>query len=128
MSEKICTTCGFKGSPKRFTKGSFIIELGLWLCFLVPGLIYSIWRLASRYEGCPKCHGSAMIPLDSPLAQSPDSCYFPPFNPPWADSRSFTSRAVRNGVTRAVNLARASPALRMAAFSSCSLPADLACT
>jgi hypothetical protein len=68
MKEKICTTCGFKGKPKRMTKGSFLMEVLLWICFLLPGLIYSIWRLASKYEGCPKCLGAAMIPLDSPMA------------------------------------------------------------
>jgi len=69
MKEKVCTMCGFKGKPRRMTRGSFVMEVILWLCLIAPGLIYSVWRLTSRYEGCPKCHGAAMIPLDSPLAR-----------------------------------------------------------
>lgn len=50
-------------------KGSILVELALWLFFIVPGLIYSIWRHASVYQGCAKCGSNALIPLDSPVAQ-----------------------------------------------------------
>jgi hypothetical protein len=66
---KLCTTCGYVGNTKRVTKGSFFIELILWLAFIVPGIIYSIWRLTSRYDACPKCGGANMIPLNSPIAK-----------------------------------------------------------
>lgn len=64
--ELICANCGYQGSPATVTKGSFLIEVILWLCFLIPGLIYSIWRLTSRYDACPKCEAPNMIPLNSP--------------------------------------------------------------
>lgn len=68
--EFVCTTCHFRGKTKTKTKGSFLIELILWLCFLVPGLIYSLWRMTSgRQKVCPKCGNSTMIPIDSPAAQ-----------------------------------------------------------
>ncbi len=68
-SEKMyCPACGTVARPKRITKGSLATEVALWLFFLVPGLIYSVWRLASRYEGCPSCLRAGMIPLDSPVA------------------------------------------------------------
>ena len=67
--EMVCPRCGFKGFPEKYTKGSFAVELGLWIIFLLPGLIYSIWRLASRYYGCPSCGEAHMLPLDSPMAQ-----------------------------------------------------------
>jgi hypothetical protein len=51
------------------TKGSFLIEFLLWVCFIVPGLIYSIWRLGTRHKGCPSC-GGPMIPVDSPVARA----------------------------------------------------------
>jgi hypothetical protein len=66
---KICTNCGYIGKPVAITKGSFAVELLLWLLFLVPGLLYSLWRLASRYSACPKCEAPNMIPANSPLAQ-----------------------------------------------------------
>ena len=34
--------------------------------FLVPGLIYSIWRLSARKDACPACHGVHLVPADSP--------------------------------------------------------------
>lgn len=55
--------------PKTVTKGSFFIELILWLCILIPGLIYSIWRLSSRYKACPACGATNLLPPDSPMAK-----------------------------------------------------------
>lgn len=65
----ICTTCGFVGIPKKTVKGSFLIELILWLFFLIPGIIYSIWRLTTRCDACPKCKNTTMIPIDSPMGE-----------------------------------------------------------
>jgi len=62
----ICTQCGYTGQPITITKGSIWIEITLWLCFLVPGLIYSIWRLSSKYKACPQCKHNSMIPASSP--------------------------------------------------------------
>ena len=62
----ICTTCGHVGLPDRVTKGSFLIELALWLFFIVPGLIYSIWRLTTKHDACPMCGNSSMIPSGTP--------------------------------------------------------------
>jgi hypothetical protein len=67
--QSICTNCGYVGYPKKTTKGRFLVELGLWILFLLPGIIYSIWRLSSRYEACPKCKNASMIPLDSPIGK-----------------------------------------------------------
>lgn len=63
-----CMTCGVDDQAKSVTRGSLAIEIVLWLCFLVPGLIYSIWRLTSRYEGCAACGSKTLIPFDSPAA------------------------------------------------------------
>lgn len=65
---KLCTGCFAKVEPKKVTRGSIFIEIVLWLCFLIPGLIYSIWRLTTRQIACPKCGGTELIPLDSPRA------------------------------------------------------------
>lgn len=62
----VCTNCYYRGEPKDITKGSFATELILWLIFFPVGLIYSLWRLSTRYKGCPKCKVGAMIPLDTP--------------------------------------------------------------
>ena len=65
----ICTACGCVGKRKRVTKGNLLIEIFLWCFFLLPGFIYSIWRLTAKYDICPKCLNSTMIPLDSPMGQ-----------------------------------------------------------
>ncbi len=65
----ICTSCGYRGKPKKWTKGSFAIELLLWFFFLIPGLIYTIWRLTSKAEVCPSCKQPTMIPLHTPMGQ-----------------------------------------------------------
>ena len=67
--EFLCTACGYVGKPKQMVKGSFVIELVLWLFFLIPGLIYSLWRLANAYRGCPVCEAQNMIPSTSPIAK-----------------------------------------------------------
>lgn len=64
--ELICMNCSFKGYPKTVTKGNLWIEIVLWLCFIIPGMIYSLWRLYSRYEVCPQCDSQNMVPVDSP--------------------------------------------------------------
>lgn len=62
----ICTECGTAGKPKRVTRGSILIEIILWLCFLIPGLIYSVWRLTTRHDACGACGSRNMVPLSSP--------------------------------------------------------------
>ena len=67
--QMVCGSCGSVVVPVRETKGSFFIELFLWLCFLFPGLIYSIWRLTSKYDACPTCKAANLVPLDSPMGR-----------------------------------------------------------
>lgn len=65
-----CQNCGAVGVPKSRVKGSFLVEIVLWLCFLIPGLIYSIWRLTTKEKVCPTCGAPNMIPTDSPRAKA----------------------------------------------------------
>ena len=66
----VCIACGSQVRPRSITPGSMGMELLLWLFFLVPGLIYSIWRIASRYAGCPVCESRNLVPIGTPAAQS----------------------------------------------------------
>ncbi len=66
MAKHICLNCGTQGNPSKHTKGSIWIELVLWLLFIVPGLLYSLWRLTSKVLVCPSCKQPVMIPIDSP--------------------------------------------------------------
>lgn len=68
-NEFLCTACGYAGKRKKMVKGSIGIELVLWLFFLIPGLIYSLWRLSNVYYICPSCQAQNIIPVTSPLAK-----------------------------------------------------------
>jgi hypothetical protein len=63
-----CMTCGTESKPVTRVKGSLLIEIVLWLCFLVPGLIYSIWRLTSKQQICSSCNSTTLVPTNSPAA------------------------------------------------------------
>jgi predicted RNA-binding Zn-ribbon protein involved in translation (DUF1610 family) len=65
-AQMICATCGSEGMPRRHVPGSFFIEVLLWLCFLLPGVLYSVWRLSAAKKVCPKCGSTEMVPLTSP--------------------------------------------------------------
>jgi hypothetical protein len=68
-NQYICTVCNYIGTPKREAKGSVGVEIVLWIFFIIPGLIYSIWRVSNKTLLCPKCKSDHMIPLDTPMGQ-----------------------------------------------------------
>ena len=65
-----------QGRMKRKAKGSFLVELVLWmfsvvmLLFFFPlaitGLIYSLWRIVGKRKVCRSCGSEAIVPLSSP--------------------------------------------------------------
>jgi hypothetical protein len=65
----VCTTCGHHGPSKSRVRGSFLIEIVLWLCFIVPGLVYSLWRLSTRGHVCAACGATTLVPADSPVGR-----------------------------------------------------------
>jgi hypothetical protein len=77
-----CTRCFKVAPPKTHTRGSFIIELFLWLCFLVPGLIYSLWRLTTRQKVCPACESPELVPANSERARMMTAGGTPQWGPP----------------------------------------------
>jgi hypothetical protein len=65
-----CKTCGHSGESGTFTRGSLGIEIVLWLCLLVPGIIYSLWRSSSRSAKCKACGSVDVVPDGSPVAMA----------------------------------------------------------
>lgn len=65
----ICTTCGSIGTPHTITRGSFMMEVGLWILILLPGILYSIWRLTTRYKACMQCGGGDLVPVHTPMGK-----------------------------------------------------------
>lgn len=71
FSKKIvCESCGTIGYPKTQVKGSLLVEIFLWIIFLIPGIIYSIWRRASPKQVCRACGSTSIIPVDSPRGKT----------------------------------------------------------
>jgi ribosomal protein S27AE len=80
-AKKYCPRCGAVAKEKTVYRGSFWNEFSLWLLLIVaafyfswgflivPGILYSVWRLSTRQRVCPSCGAPNMIPLDSPLAR-----------------------------------------------------------
>lgn len=65
MEKYICTNCGYQGRPITITRGGLGTEIILWILFIVPGLLYSMWRMSTKYSACPKCKKQTMISIDS---------------------------------------------------------------
>lgn len=63
-----CQVCGSVGKPRKFTPGSLLLEIVLWLLIIIPGIIYSFWRLSSRRKVCSVCRSPNIIPATSPNA------------------------------------------------------------
>lgn len=56
----ICMECGCQRDPGMAKRGLLIIELFMWLCYIIPGVIYSIWRRVRKQRVCPNCRAPAI--------------------------------------------------------------------
>jgi len=64
-----CTYCGKKGYPILVARGHVFFEVALWICYIVPGVIYSIWRRVRTKEVCPECGHPTMVSAYSAKAK-----------------------------------------------------------
>ena len=66
-----CNAC-HNFTPAALKKGSGWIELVLYFFYIVPGVLYSIWRRASAPNVCPLCRAASLVPaaVAKPLAVS----------------------------------------------------------
>lgn len=51
----ICPQCGSRVEPEMVRKGNLRLQIVLWFCFILPGLLYSMWRESTRKLVCPEC-------------------------------------------------------------------------
>jgi hypothetical protein len=63
-----CLACGATTIPKPHDRGSFLTENALWDLFVVPGIVYSGWRLKTRRKVCAACGSERIVPPSSPGA------------------------------------------------------------
>lgn len=61
---KVCPECGFIGKGKM--QGSLLMELFLFLMFIIPWVFYYLWRGTQKKSVCPKCGCKNMIPVTTP--------------------------------------------------------------
>lgn len=93
-TQLICTICGYTGTSNMKNKGNGLIELILWLFFLIPGIIYSIWRRSDKQSSCLKCGNKSMIPANTPIGQKLASEYR---NNPNVSNASLPEQKSNNG-------------------------------
>ena len=65
---RFCPDCGYEGRAGSKVSGSLLLEIVLWLLFIVPGLIYSVWRTGTRRPACSMCGSERLVPPNSPIA------------------------------------------------------------
>jgi hypothetical protein len=69
VKEYLCTSCGTE-TDAPLVPGSPLIGTALLFPFVLPGIVYFVWRRSVGRIKCPMCKHNAMIPSDSPLART----------------------------------------------------------
>ena len=59
-----CLVCDKKNSVQPQRRGNTIIEVILWCFYLVPGLIYTLWRNGGNEYTCPICKSKSVKILE----------------------------------------------------------------
>lgn len=66
--EYICKSCGSIGAETH-KRGSGWITLILLFCYIVPGIIYSLWRSTTVRLVCSECGSPEIVGTDTPIGQ-----------------------------------------------------------
>lgn len=73
----ICKQCGTVHDGHRHLPGNGWIEAVLWLAYIFPGLVYSIWRRSGRKPTCGACGSRDLVPLSSPVGKALQTQFYP---------------------------------------------------
>jgi len=65
----LCKQCGETGKPVVRARGSMGMELLCWALLIIPGIIYSVWRMTTKRKVCRHCGSEQIIPMTSPVAK-----------------------------------------------------------
>jgi len=57
----ICMECSCQRDPIWVKRGWLVIEIAMWLLYIIPGVIYSIWRRVRKQQVCPNCLNPGMV-------------------------------------------------------------------
>ena len=64
----VCMECGCQRDPIDVKRGLLVIEIFLWLLYILPGVIYSIWRRMRTQQICSKCRNPSVVLTSSSRA------------------------------------------------------------
>lgn len=64
----LCMECGCQREPIIAKRGFLIIELFMWLMYILPGVIYSIWRRVRTQQVCTNCRTPSIVLTSSSRA------------------------------------------------------------
>ena len=64
----VCMECGCQRDPIDAKRGLLVIEIFMWLLYIVPGVIYSIWRRVRKHQVCPNCLNPSIVLTSSSRA------------------------------------------------------------
>ena len=64
----VCMDCGCQRDPINAKRGLLVIELFMWLLYIFPGVIYSIWRRVRKQQVCPNCRNPSVVLTSSSRA------------------------------------------------------------
>lgn len=65
----VCMECGCQRDPVDAKRGLLVIEICMWLLYILPGVIYSIWRRVRKYQVCPQCRNPSVVLTSSSRAR-----------------------------------------------------------
>jgi len=57
----VCMECSCQRDPIWVKRGWLIVEIVMWLLYILPGVIYSIWRRVRKQQVCPNCLNPTMV-------------------------------------------------------------------
>jgi len=67
----VCTACGYQTvRADRVMPGNGWLTATLLFFFVVPGIVYWVWRHTSKEDRCPLCGRASVIPAESPIGRS----------------------------------------------------------
>jgi hypothetical protein len=67
----VCLDCNsYTSNPDIGMPGYTIVEIALYFCYVIPGVIYSIWRRTQHVRTCKMCHKDRLIEVMTPEART----------------------------------------------------------
>lgn len=66
----VCMECGCQRDPVDAKRGLLVIEIFMWFLYILPGVIYSIWRRVRRQQVCSKCRTPSVVLTSSSRAMA----------------------------------------------------------